>query len=107
MGFRQIFTVSSLPLVQIWHGIQAYSVNTHSQPEVEHAEHRFADFGVIEIKVWLMAIKPMPKIRAGHRVPTPIRCLEILKNDPRFPVFLGRVVPNVPITLSRARCRTP
>ena len=47
-----------------------------------------------------MSIKSMPIVGSGNRVPGPIRLFKVLEDDPRFAIPLGRVTPNVEITLS-------
>src|SRR5450755_1807676 len=52
---------------------------------------------MIEIQVRLMRIKAMPVIRLRHRIPRPVRSLEIFKNDPRVLVALRRITPDIEV----------
>ena len=94
---RQVLAIRAFALEQIRHRVEPQAVDAHPQPEIEHVEHRLADFRVVEVEIRLMAVKAVPEIRAGHRVPAPVRRLEILKDDPRFLVFFRRVAPHVPV----------
>ena len=99
---RQVLAIRAFALEEIRHRVEPQAVDAHLQPEVEHVEHRLADFRIVEVEVRLMAVKAVPEIRAGDRVPAPVRRLEILKDDPRFLVLLRRVAPHVPVAPARA-----
>src|SRR6516225_1678595 len=52
-----------------------------------------------------MRIEAVPVVRLGDRIPGPVGKLEVLEDDPRFLVALGRVTPDVKITVGAARRR--
>ena len=52
-----------------------------------------------------MAVEAVPEVRAGDRVPTPVRRLEVLKDDPNFRILVRRIAPDVPISPRRTRRR--
>ena len=58
---------------------------------------------VIEIQVGLMRVEAVPVISLRYRIPRPVRCFEILKDDPRFLVFFRCIAPNIDVALRRAR----
>ena len=51
----QVLAVGALALVEVRHGVQAQPVDAHLEPEVDDAEHRRADVGVVEVEVGLVA----------------------------------------------------
>ena len=66
-----------------------------------------AHFRVVEVQIRLMTVEAVPEVRARDRVPTPVRRLEILKDDPRLLVLVRRVAPHVPVAPRRARLAPP
>ena len=100
---RQILAIGTFSLVQVGHGVEPQTIDAHSKPKVEHVDHRGADLGIVEIQIWLVAIKPVPEVCPGDRVPTPIRCLEVLKDNPSFWIFFRRIAPDIQIAPRRAR----
>src|SRR5579884_1128035 len=97
MRFGQVLAVGSLALIQVGHGIQPHSINTHCQPEVHHLEKGFSDFRVIEIQIGLVMVKPMPEISVRDGIPGPIRGLEVFKDDACVAVLVGSLAPDIKI----------
>src|SRR4051812_30440641 len=97
MSLGKIFAICSFSLKQVWDRIQAQSVYAHTQPKIKHVDHCFANFWIVKVKIGLVSVKSMPEIGTGNRIPTPIRRLEVLKDNPRFPVLVWRVAPHIPI----------
>ena len=58
---------------------------------------------MVEIQIRLMRVEAMPEPRFCPRIPCPVGCLEVLKNNPRVVVAIRRVAPHVIVALGRAR----
>ena len=80
----QVFAVRAFALVEIGNRVQPQAVDSHPEPEVEHGEHRLANFGIVEVQIGLMTEEAVPVVGAGDRVPAPIGRLEVLKDDSHF-----------------------
>ena len=96
-GFREVLARSSFTLIKIWNGVQAKTVDSHVQPEVQQARDFFMHLGIVVIKIGLMRVKAMPIVGVGDRVPGPVGGFEIPENDARLAVFFGIVAPDVKI----------
>ena len=107
VGLGQVLAVRALALVEVGDGIEAQPVDTHVEPEVEDLEHGLLDHRVGEVEVGLVGVEAVPEVRLGHRVPRPVRGLEVLEDDAGVGVALGVVAPHVGVTLGRAARRTP
>ena len=57
---------------------------------------------VVEVEVGLVAVEAVPVVRVRDRVPRPVRGLEVLEDDARVAVAVGRVAPDVEVALGRA-----
>ena len=66
------------------------------------AEHRLADFGIVVVQVGLVVVKAVPEVGLGDRVPSPVRRLEVLEDDPGVAVLVGRVAPHVEVAVPAA-----
>ena len=82
----QVLAVRPLALVEVRHGIQPHAIHAHLQPEIDDPEELLVDGGIVEIQVGLMGVEAVPEVGLGHRVPRPVRGLEILEDDPRIAV---------------------
>ena len=107
MRFRQVFAVGPLALVQIGHGVEPQPVDPQAEPEIDDGKDRLPHGRIVEVKVGLMRVEPVPVVRLGDRVPAPVRRLEILEDHPGIPVLLGRIAPDVEVALRAARRRVP
>ena len=65
------------------------------------------DCGIVEVEIGLMGVEAMPVVRLGDRIPGPVRGLEVLEDDARVAVALGRVAPDVEVAPAAARRRAP
>ena len=54
-----------------------------------------------------MGVEAVPVVRLRDRVPGPVRGLEVLEDDARVRVAVGRVAPDVEVALAAARRRAP
>ena len=97
MRFGQIFAAGAFALVQVRNGVQTESVDAHIGPEIERAHDGSADERAIEVQIGLMREEPMPVVSFRNRIEAPIRRFEILEDDPRAGVFVGRVAPDVEV----------
>ena len=86
----QVLAIGPLALEEIRHGVQPHAVHAHAEPVVHHLEDRLADLGIVEIEVGLVVVESVPVIGLRHGVPGPVRGLEVLENDPRVLVAVGR-----------------
>ena len=107
MRLRQVFAARPFALIKIRNGVEPQTVDAHVQPEIEHLLHGLVHRRVIEIQIRLVRIEAMPVIRLRHRIPRPVRSLEIFEDDPRFLVFLRRIAPDIEIALRRSRRSAP
>src|SRR5206468_5278978 len=101
MRLRQILAAGVLPFVKVWDGIETESVNAEAQPKITHLLYRFVNSRVIEIQLRLMRIKAMPIVSFCDRVPRPVRCLEIFKDDPRILEFFRRIAPDIEVFVGK------
>ena len=105
VGLGQVLAVGALALVEVGHGVEPHAVDAHVEPEVHHLEHRLAHRRLVEVQVRLVGVEAVPVVGAGHRVPGPVRGFEVLEDDARLAVALGRVAPDVEVARQRARRR--
>src|SRR5579885_3587854 len=103
MGLGEVFAIGAFPLIEVGYRVQAQAVYSHAKPEVQCLEHGPMDLGILKVQVRLVRIKAVPEVGAGHRIPGPIRVLEILEDDPRFLVLLGGITPDVEISSHAVR----
>ncbi len=54
MSLRQILTGRAVTFIKIRHRIEPEPVNTHIEPEVEHAQQRTMHTRIVEVQVRLM-----------------------------------------------------
>src|SRR5689334_1376380 len=59
----------------------------------------------VEVEIGLMRIETVPVMRLGYRIPGPVGCLEIFKDDPSVPVPVGFLTPYVEVAPLRSRRR--
>ena len=102
-----LLTVGVDAFVEVRHRIQPEAVHSHLQPEVQRAENGLLHVRALEIQIRLMAIKAVPVISLGHRVPGPVGRFEIFKDDAGLPVFFPMVAPDVIISMPAAGCGGP
>ena len=63
------------------------------------------DLRVVEVQVGLMRVEAVPIVGFGHRIPRPVRGLEVFENDARFLVFFRRIAPDIHVAFGRTgRC---
>ena len=62
MGFRQVFAAGPLALNQVGDCVEAKSVDSEIEPEIDHLEQRLFKFRIIPIHVRLMRKETMPII---------------------------------------------
>ncbi len=94
---RQVLAGRPFALEQIRNCVQAECVDTDVHPEIESLEKRLMDGRILEIEIGLMREEAMPVIGLGDRIPSPVRRLEILEDDPRVFVLVGRIAPDIEI----------
>jgi hypothetical protein len=107
VGLRQVLAVRPLGLVEVRHGVEAHPVDAHAEPEVHHAQERLLHVGVLEVEVGLVRVEAVPEVLPRDGIPRPVRRLEVLEDDTRLAVPLGRVAPHVEAPLARAGGRAP
>ncbi len=105
--FGKVLATGSLALAEIGHGVQPHPVHAHAEPVVHHLEDRLADLGIVEIEIGLMVVEAVPVIGVRDGIPRPVRGLEVLENDPRVFVAVGRLAPDVKVAPAAARRRVP
>ena len=106
-GLGEVLAGGALPLEEIGHCIETQAVDIHVQPEVDHFEHGAPHLGVVEVEIGLMGVEPMPVVRPGHRIPRPVRRLEILEDQPGLAVPVRRVAPHVEVAPGGSRASPP
>ena len=99
MGLLQVFAICPLTLVKIGDRVEPHPVDTEAQPEVDDGEDRVPDRGVVKIQIGLMRVKTMPVICLRHRIPAPVRRLEVLEDHANVLVAIGRIAPDVEVAL--------
>ena len=62
-------------------------------------QQRLAHRRVVEVQVGLVGVEAVPEVGLRHRVPRPVRGLEVLEDDARLAVVLGGVAPHVEVAL--------
>ena len=97
VGLGQVLARGAVPLEQVGHGVEAHAVDPEIHPVVDHLQHLVGDLGVVEVEVGLVAVEAVPEVGAGHRVPRPVRRLEVLEDDAGGAVAVGRVAPHVEV----------
>jgi len=102
VGLGQVLTVGAHPFVEIGHGVQAQAVDPKAQPEIHHLEHGLLHGRIVVVEVGLVGVEAVPVVGLGHRVPGPVGLLEILEDDPRLPILVRGVVPDVEIAVHGA-----
>ncbi|MNI03048.1 hypothetical protein D3C73_559410 [compost metagenome] len=105
MRFGQVLVIRALALDQIGDRVQPKSVDAGIGPITHHLQKLFQHGRIVEVEIRLMRIKPMPVIRAGHRIPGPVRLFRIEKDDPGFGEFLVSIGPDIEIPFRRTRRR--
>ena len=101
MGLGQVLAVRALALVEVRHGVEAQPVDAHVEPEVERVHDAGLDVGVVVVEVGLVGVEAVPEVGLGHRVPRPVRRLEVLEDDAGVGVAVGVVAPHVEVALGR------
>ncbi len=107
VGLGQVLAVRALALEEVGDGVEAHAVDPHVEPEVEGPEHLAPDVGRREVEVGLVVVEAVPVVGAGHRVPGPVRGLEVLEDDARVLVALGGLAPDVVVAVAASRLRAP
>ncbi len=97
MRLGQVLAVRAVPLVQIRNRVEPDAVDSQPHPIVEGLEDGPLNVRVLEIQVGLMGVEAVPVIGLGQWIPSPVRNLEILEDDPRVLVAFRRVAPDVKI----------
>src|SRR6266480_4909779 len=107
MCFGKILAIGALPLVEIRHRIQPHSVNTHTEPKINHRTQTASYVGTLKIQIRLVMIEPVPVVLICDGIPGPVGRLEVFEDDPRVPVLLARVAPYIKVARRTARPRAP
>ncbi len=94
---RQIGVVGALTFAQIRDGIETEAVHTEVEPEAHGLQHRVKDEGIGVVEVRLLGEKAMPVVGLRHRVPGPVRGLDVSENNRCASIALVRVAPDVEI----------
>ena len=95
VSLGQVFADRALALIEVRDRVEAKSINSQVKPEIADLLDGFVHGRVLEIQVRLMGIEAMPVICFRDRIPGPVRCFEIFKNNSRVFVFFRCVTPNV------------
>ena len=103
MRLRQVLAARAFALEEVGHGVQPQAVDAHIEPEINGPEQRSLGLGVVEVQVRLVGVEPMPVVRLGDRVPGPVRRFEVLEDDPRALIAVGRVAPDVEVAPAAVR----
>ena len=98
--FGEIFAVRAFAFVEVGNRVEPQTVHAHAQPKIEHLLHGLVHCRIVEIQIRLVRIKPVPVIGLRHRIPRPVRSLEILEDDSRVLVFLWRITPDIEVRKS-------
>ena len=101
----KVLAVRPLALVQVGHGVEPEPVHAHLEPVVDDPEERLLHLGVLEVEIGLVRVEAVPEVGARDRVPRPVRGLEVLEDDARVRVAVGRVAPDVEVARLRAGSR--
>ena len=107
VGLGQVLAVGALTLEQVRHRVQTHAVDAHVHPVVHDLVDRRDDRRVVVVQVGLVGVEAVPEVRPGHRVPGPVRGLEVTEDDPRVGVLLGIVAPDVEVAFDRPRPAPP
>ena len=95
----QVLAVRAVALVEVGHGVEAQPVDAHVEPVVEHAEHRLLDGRVVVVEVGLVGVEAVPVVLLGHRIPRPVRGLEVLEDDAGIGPTRRVVAPDVVVAV--------
>ena len=102
MRLGQVLAAGPLALEEVRDGVEAQPVDAHPEPEVERLQHGAPHGRVVEVEVGLVGVEAVPVVGLGHRIPGPVRRLEVLEDDARVAVALGRVAPDVEVARGAA-----
>ena len=102
MRLRQVLAVSAGAFEKIGHRVQAEAVDADVEPEIDYFEHCFTNIRIVEVQIGLMRIEAMPEVGFGHWIPSPVGGFEILEDDARVGIFVGRIAPDVKIAPTAA-----
>ena len=97
---RQIGVVGTLTFAQIWDGIETEAIHAEIEPEAHGLQHRVKNTGIGVVEVRLLGEKAMPVVGLSHRVPGPVRGLDVLENNRRASIATVCVAPDVEIARS-------
>ena len=95
VGFRLVFAIGAFGFIEVGNRVHTQSVDAQPEPVVDNPQDFLPHGRFFVVEVWLMAIKPMPVISLGNRIPAPVGCFKILENDSGFAVFFVIVVPDI------------
>ena len=103
----EVLAVRSLPLDEIGDRVQPEPVHAHAEPELQHPEDDPPHIRIVVIEVRLVGVEPVPVVGVRHRVPRPVGGLEVLEDDPRLAVLVGRGAPDVEVAPPASRGGAP
>ena len=108
VGLGEVLAIGAFALEEVRDGVEAQPVHAHlPQPEVHCLEHRLAHLRAVPVQVRLVRVEAVPVVLGRHRVPRPVRGLEVLEDDPRLLVLLRGVAPDVEVAGGAARGGPP
>ena len=99
---RQVLTHGALALVEVRNRVEPEPVDAEAQPEIERGQDRLPHRRAPEVEIRLVRVEPVPVVGLRHRLPRPVRGLEVLEDDARLAVPLGRVAPDVVVAPAAA-----
>ena len=97
VGFGQVLAVGAVAFEQVRDGVEPETVNAAVQPEVHCLGDGGANSRVVEVQVRLVRVEAVPVVRASHRIPCPVRGLEVIEDDSSVGIAVGSVAPNVEV----------
>ena len=99
MRLGKVLAVGPVALEEIGHGVEAQPVDPQPEPEVDHPQHGFVHGRVVEVEIGLVGKEAVPIVLPGERIPRPVRRLEVLEDDARVVVAVGRIAPDIEVAL--------
>ena len=103
VGLGKVLVVGAFALAQVRHRIEPQAIDTGLEPEVHRVEDGAQHLRIVEIQIGLVGVEPVPVVRAGFRVPRPVRLFGVEKDDAGAGVSLIGIAPNIESARGRAR----
>ena len=95
----EVLADRAVTLDQVRHGVEAHPVHATVEPEAHDLDHGRDDLGIVEVQIRLVMKEPVPVVRLGGVVPTPVGGLGVREDDPHTFVLLDGLAPHVEFAL--------